>query len=97
MAARESMIEHIGPYVPSIGMAVAWAIHAMKVAAGHGELKQRVVHLEQAVTDTKAVRDGFIRLESKFEEVSKDISDIKDGLTWVTRVATVMDAKETGR
>lgn len=95
--ARFSMIEHIGPYVPSIGMAVAWAIHAMKVAAGHGELKQRVVHLEAAVTDTKALRDGFVRLESEIQGVSRDISEIKDGLKWVTRVATVMDAKETGR
>lgn len=94
MTAREPMIEHFGPYVPSIGMAVAWAIHAMKVASGHGELKQRVVHLEQAVTDTKALRDGFVRLESKVETVGHDIAEIKDGLRWVTRVATVMDAKE---
>lgn len=94
---REPMIEQIGPYVPSIGMGVAWIIHAMKVAAGHGELKQRVVHLEAAVTDTKALRDGFVRLEGKMEAMSGDVSEIKEGLKWVTRVATVIDAKETGR
>lgn len=94
---REPMIEHIGPYVPSIGMAVAWAIHAMKVASGHGELKQRVLHLEKAVSDTAALKEGFVVLQADIKRVSEDIAEIKDGLKWVTRVATVMDAKEAGR
>lgn len=81
------MLDALGGIVAPVGLAVGWAIHAMKVSHGQGELKQRVKALEEGISDFREVRDSVIRMEGRMENLESLMGELRDGLVWMTKSA----------
>lgn len=81
------MTEYIPAIIAVIAMCVGWAVHAVKISHGHGELKQRVKALEDNSHDFRDVRDSVIRMESEITSLKGLMSELRDGLVWMTKSA----------
>ena len=81
------MLENMGWIIAGIVGLVGWAIHAMKISHNYGSMNQRVKTLEDTAGDHREVRDGMIRMDGRLQAMESTLTELKDGLVWMTKSA----------